>query len=41
MRKMLETSKNLTFAENNVKIMCAMNDANKAQIDALAKELCK
>ena len=41
MAKMLEGSKNLTFAENNVKILCAMNDANKAQIDALAKELCK
>ena len=41
MAKMLEGSKNLTFTENNVKILCAMNDANKAQIEALAKELCK
>ena len=41
MTKMLEGSKNLTVAENNVKIVCAMNDANKAQIEALAKELCK
>jgi len=41
MAKYLEGSKNLTFTENNVKILCAMNDANKAQIEALAKELCK
>ena len=41
MAKMLEGSKNLTIAENSVKILCAMNDANKAQIEALAEELCK
>ena len=41
MAKMLEGSKNLTFTENNVKILSAMNDANKAQIAALAEELCR
>ena len=41
MRKMLENSKNLTFAENNVKIFSAMNDKNVAEIDALVEELCK
>ena len=40
MMKMFEGSKNLTFAENTVKIFSAMNDENRAQIDALAAELC-
>ena len=39
MAKMLEGSKNITYTQNNVKILCAMNDANKAQIEALAQEL--
>ena len=39
MRGMLESSKELTFAETAVKITCAPNDANLAQIDALAAEL--
>ena len=39
MAKMLEGSKNLTFAENQVRIVSAMNEENKAQIKALAKEL--
>ena len=39
MTKMLEGSKNITYTQNNVKILCAMNDANKAQIEALAQEL--
>ncbi len=41
MRKMLEESKNITYAENNVCIKSAMAEANKAEIEALAKELCK
>ena len=41
MGKMLEGSKNLTIAENCVKIQSAMNEANKAQIAALAQELCR
>ena len=40
MKGMLEKSKNIVYAENNVKIMSAMNDENKAQLEALAKELC-
>ena len=39
MTKMLEGSKNLTFAQNTVKIQCALSDESRAQIDALAKEL--
>ena len=41
MTKMLENSKNLTIAEPVVKIFSAMNDENRAQIDALADVLCK
>lgn len=41
MTKMLEGSKNLTFTENNVKIMSAMNAESEAQLEALAQELCK
>lgn len=41
MKKMLEDSKNLTFAETTVKILSAMNEENRAQIEALSKELCK
>ena len=40
MAKMLEGSVNLKYAENTVKIKSAMNDENKAQIEALADELC-
>ena len=39
MTKMLETGKNLTFTQNNVKILSALNDESKAQIEALAAEL--
>lgn len=41
MTKMLEGGKNLTFAENNVKILSALSDASRAQISALAEELMK
>ena len=41
MAKMLEGSKNLTIAENNVKIFSALSDENRAQIEALAEELCR
>ena len=41
MKKMLETSKNITFAENVVSIKSAMTKENEAQIEALAKELIK
>ena len=39
MTKMLENSKNLTFTQNNVKILSALSDESKAQIEALAQEL--
>ncbi|MBQ0026921.1 MAG: FprA family A-type flavoprotein [Lachnospiraceae bacterium] len=39
MRAMLENCKDITYADTTVRIMSAMNDENKAQIDALAKEL--
>ena len=39
MRGMLEKSKNLTFAENNVKILSALNEDSMEQLDALASEL--
>ena len=41
MKKLLENSKNLTFTENSVKILSALDDNSRAQIDALAEELCK
>lgn len=41
MKKMLETSKNLTYTDTTVTVKCALNDASCAQIDALADELCK
>ncbi len=41
MRSMLEKSKNITFAENTVKIMSALNDESKKQLDLLAEELCR
>lgn len=40
-KKMFEGSKNITFTENNVSILSAMNEANEEQIDALARELCE
>ena len=41
MRGMFEKSKNITFTENSVKILSALSDDSRAQIDALARELCK
>ena len=40
MKEMLAGSKNISFAENSVKIMSALNDESLAQLDALANELC-
>ncbi len=39
MREKLSACKNIDFAENTVKIMSAVNDDSKAQLDALANEL--
>ena len=41
MKGMLENSKNLTYTENNVKIMSALNEESSAQLEALASELCE
>ena len=41
MRTMLEDSKEITFAENSVKILSALSDENRTQIEALAAELAK
>ena len=39
MKAMLEKSKNLTYTENNVTIMSALNPQSEAQLEALAEEL--
>ena len=41
MRNMFEGSKNLTFTDTTVRILSALSDDSKAQIEALAEELCK
>ena len=41
MRSMLEGCRNLEFCENTVRITSAMKDENKAEIKALADELCR
>ena len=41
MKGMLEKSKNLTYTENTVKIMSALNDESNAQLTALSDELCR
>ena len=40
MKGLLEKSKNLTYTEASVKIMSALNDESRAQLSALADELC-
>ena len=40
MRGMFEKSKNITFAENTVRIMSALNEESSKQLDNLANELC-
>ena len=41
MKGMFEGSKNITFTDTTVKILSALNDDSKAQVEALAEELCK
>ena len=41
MRGMLEKSKNLTYTENTVKILSALNEESTEQLNALAEELCR
>lgn len=40
MTRMLEGSKNLTFTNTTVKLLSALSDESRAQIEALAQELC-
>ena len=40
MKAMLEKCKNITYTENNVKILSALNDESKNQLDAMVAELC-
>ena len=41
MRKMFEGSKNLSFTDTTVKIVSALSEESKTQIEAMAEELCK
>lgn len=41
MGRMLAESKNLSMAENSVKILSALNKESRAQLEALAEELCR
>ena len=41
MKALLENSKNLTYAENEVHIKSALNEESTAQLEALAAELCR
>ena len=41
MREMFAKSKNITFTENSVKILSALNDESRAQIESLSDELCR
>ena len=41
MREMLANSKDLTYTENNVRILSALSEDSRARIEALAEELCR
>ena len=41
MRGMFEKSKNITFTDTTVKILSSLNDDSRAQIEAMANELCR
>ena len=41
MKGMFENSKNITFTDATVKILSALSDNSKAQVDAMAEELCR
>ena len=41
MRGMLEKCKNLTFTDTTVKIVSALNDESKTQLDSMVDELCR
>ena len=39
MRALMDKCANITYAQNNVTVKGALNDASRAQIEALAEEL--
>ena len=41
MKKMLEGCKDLNYTHNSIRILSALTEENKAQIEALAAELCQ
>ena len=41
MRGMFEKSKNITFTDTTVKILSALSDESRAQVEAMADELCR
>ncbi len=41
MRGMLEKSKNITYTDTTVKILSALNEESRGQLDSLVSELCK
>ncbi len=41
MRGLLENQKNINYTENNVRILSALNEESKQQLNALADELCR
>ena len=41
MKEMLSKSKGLTFAENDVSILSALNEESSARLEALSEELCR
>ena len=41
MKGMLENCKNINFVESGVKILSALNDTSKSEIEILASEMCK
>lgn len=41
MKSLLEGSRNLTFTEQTVRILSALSDESRAQVEALADELCR
>ena len=41
MRTMLENSKNITFTDTTVRILSALNEESRGQVEAMADELCK
>ncbi len=41
MKKLLEPCKNITYTDTTVRLLSALNDESRAQVEALADELCR